>query len=103
MHIAFCCPLSCQHLKISEENCRKSSWHVWEMPFSMTHSSLSSSQTLTNLVLCKRWVPQSHILPCSVFQIKVIRFKLLKILEKGRWEERTESQKQGPRAPLSNP
>lgn len=35
----------------------------------------------TYLIFCKWRVPQSYILPCSVFQIKVIRFKLFKILE----------------------
>ena len=35
----------------------------------------------TYLVFCKRRVPKSYILPCSVFQIKVIRFKLFKVLE----------------------
>lgn len=36
----------------------------------------------TYLIFRKRRVPQSYVLPCSVFQIKVIRLKLFKILEK---------------------
>lgn len=51
-----------------------------ELSLSMV-SGCAGHSCETYLIFCKRRVPQSYILPCSVFQIKVIRFKLFKILE----------------------
>ena len=45
------------------------------------NAALGQASCATHLVFRKRGVPQYYILPCSVFQIKVIRFKLFKVLE----------------------
>lgn len=84
-----------QKLLMNVVRTQEKQWVFIKPPFEINYLQdlMQLLEAVTNLIFCKRWVPQSYIFPCSVFQIKVIRFKLLKILEEGKMEKNPENQK----------